>query len=82
MPTLFSFPGHSTSQGYLSAYQQVINTQGSIDMLFLKFILLGSPRLGKTTFRRRLMGEIVDINSSSESTQPSTGAVETGNLVI
>ena len=51
-------------------------------MLFVKIIFLGPPRLGKTTARRRLMGEIVDISSATEPEQPSTGAVESGGNVV
>ena len=49
----------------------------------MKFLFLGPPRLGKTTVRRRLMGEIEDIKSAgeAESPQPSTGTVETGHSV-
>lgn len=51
-------------------------------MWFVKVILLGAPRLGKTTARRRLTGEISDISSSGEATQPSTGAVESVPSVV
>lgn len=51
-------------------------------MLFVKVIFLGAPRLGKTTMRRRLTGEIDDIDSAGEPEQPSTGAVEGGHNVI
>ena len=50
----------------------------------MKFLFLGPPRLGKTTVRRRLMGEIQDIKSAGEAEQPqpSTGTVETGHSVV
>ena len=53
-------------------------------MFFLKFLFLGPPRLGKTTVRRRLMGEIVDLQSASEAemAQPSTGTVESGSVIV
>ena len=51
-------------------------------MLFVKIIFLGPPRLGKTTARRRLTGEITDISSAAEPEQPSTGAVESGGNVF
>ena len=70
-------------QKYLNAYRQVLATQESIKMRFFKVILLGAPRLGKTTFCRRLKGEIDDIHSSGEEEQPSSGALESGgNIVI
>ena len=43
---------------------------------------VGGPRLGKTTARRRLTGEIIDIASAGEAEQPSTGAVESGRVII
>ena len=51
-------------------------------MWFIKVILLGAPRLGKTTMRRRLTGEIDDISSSGEGEQPSTGIVESGPSIV
>ena len=39
------------------AYRYFASTKDSLDMLFLKFLFVGPPRLGKTTIRRRLMGE-------------------------
>ena len=69
---------------YLEAYHQFINSKESLDMLFLKFLFLGPPRLGKTTTRRRLMGEIVDLKTAGEEekVQPSTGAVESGSVIV
>ena len=43
---------------------------------------VGGPRLGKTTTRRRLTGEITDIASAGEAEQPSTGVVESGRMII
>ena len=57
-------------------------TREIIEMWFFKVILLGAPRLGKTTVRRRLTGEIQDISSASEGENPSTGAVESGHSVV
>ena len=53
-------------------------------MIFLKFLFLGPPRLGKTTVRRRLMGEIVDLQSAGEAekAQPGTGTVESGSVIV
>ena len=51
-------------------------------MWFVKVVLLGAPRLGKTTARRRLTGEIDDISSSGEKEQPSTGVVESVPSVV
>ena len=51
-------------------------------MWFIKVILLGAPRLGKTTARRRITGEIADISSSGEAVQPSTGVAESAQSVV
>ena len=53
-------------------------------MYFLKFIFLGPTGLGKTTTRRRLTGEIVNlkINGEAHLQQPSTAVVERKNIVI
>ncbi len=53
-------------------------------MLFLKFLFLGIPRQGKTTARRRFMGEIEDLVSAGEADKPqaSTGTVECGHDMI
>ena len=69
---------------YSEAYHHFINTKDSLEMFFLKFLFLGPPRLGKTTVRRRLMGEIEDIKSAGEAgqPQPSTGTLETGHSVV
>ena len=68
----------------METYHYFINSKESLDLLFLKFLLLGPPRLGKTTARRRLMGEIVDLQTADEAekAQPSTGAVESGNVIV
>ena len=65
----------------MDAYHHILATQESLDMWFIKVIFLGAPRLGKTTARRRLGGEIADISSSGEAAQPSTGAVESGVVI-
>ena len=67
---------------YLDAYHKILAARDSLEMLFVKIIFLGPPRLGKTTARRRLTGEIADISSAAEPEQPSTGAVETGGNVV
>ena len=67
---------------YLNAYRRILATQESIEMLFVKMAFVGGPRLGKTTTRRRLTGEIRDIASAGEVEQPSTGAVESERVII
>ena len=67
--------------GYLIAYHQILATHDSLLMWFIKVILYGAPRLGKSTVRRRIAGEIDDISSSGEMEQPSTGVVESGIVI-
>ena len=69
---------------FVDAYRHFINTKDVLELLFLKFLFVGPPRLGKTTARRRLMGEITDLISASEADQahPSTGAVESGHDMV
>ena len=69
---------------FVDAYRHFINTKDVLELLFLKFLFVGPPRLGKTTARRRLMGEITDLISASEEDQhhPSTGAVESGHSMV
>jgi len=68
----------------MKAYRHYISTKEVLEMLFLKFLFSGPPRLGKTTARRRLMGEIVDLISAGEANlvHPSTRAVESGSDMI
>ena len=67
--------------GYLIAYHQILATHDPLLMWFIKVILYGAPRLGKSTVRRRMAGEIDDISSSGEMEQPSTGVVESGIVI-
>ena len=71
-----------SNKKYLDAYRQILAKRETLEMWFIKVILLGAPRLGKTTMRRRLTGEIDDISSSGEGEQPSTGTVESGPSIV
>ena len=69
---------------YLEAYHHFLNSKESLDLLFLKFLFLGPPQLGKTTACRRLLGEIVDLQTAGEAekAQPSTGTVESESVIV
>ena len=69
---------------FTTAYHHFINTKDVLELLFLKILFSGPPRQGKTSARRRLEGEIVDLMSAGEAdlVQPSTGAVESGPGMI
>ena len=62
----------------------LITTKKTLEILFLKFLFSGPPRLGKTTALHRLVGEIADLMSAGEADQihASTGAVESGTNMI
>ena len=62
----------------MDAYHHFVSTKDVLEMLFLKILFSGPPRLGKSTSLRRLMGEIIDLFSAGEAhwVHPSTGAVE------
>ncbi len=79
---IFNIVSQPDKADYLSTYHQVLATHEIVEMWFIKVILLGAPRLGKTTVRRRLTNEIKDISSSGEAEQPSTGAVESAPGVV
>ena len=68
----------------MSVYRHFVSTKATVEMLFLKILFLGPPRLGKTTALRRLMGEIVNLFTAGELDryQPSTPAVELGHDMI
>ena len=69
---------------FTSAYRHFVNTKEALEILSLKILFSGPPRIGKTSARRRLEGEIVDLMSAGEAdlVQPSTGAVESGSGMI
>ena len=68
---------------YLEAYHRILLTHECLEMWFIKVILLGAPRLGKTTFLKRLRGKIKDISSSGrKEEEPSTEALESGHSVV
>ena len=67
-----------------SAYRHFVSTKEALEILSLKILFSGPPRQGKTSARRRLEGQIVDLTSAGEAdlVQPSTGAVESGSSMI
>ena len=50
-------------------------------MQYLKFLFFGPPRTGKSTARRRLVQEIVNLNSLGEPSA-STGVAEANDVII
>ena len=68
----------------MEAYQHIIANQECLEITFAKIIFLGLPDLGKTTLRRRLLGEIEDLKSAEEEDKQdsSTGTVDSGHSVF
>ena len=67
------------------ACQVIVKKKFSVNIRPVRINHVGLPRSGKTCFRRRLMGEIVNIvlaRIAGEIEQPSTGVAEDGGQVI
>ncbi len=75
---LLSFINILGDDKFEHAYKHFIDSKDVLELLCLKFMFLGPPRLGKSTTRRRVMKEIVDLQSAEEAEQVhgSTGTVE------
>ena len=60
--------------------QQALKEGFCVALKYLKFLFLGPPRAGKTTFLRRLINEIISIDP--QKVQPSTQVAEMRDGVI
>ena len=67
-------------QRHYEAYQQALHSGLRISLKYLKLLMFGPPRSGKTSLRRRLIGDI--INLIDQAFQPSTGTVDARNVVV
>ena len=65
---------------HYEAYQQALHSGLSIALKYIKLLMFGPPRSGKTSLRRRLIGDI--INLSDQAILPSTGTVDTHNVIV
>ena len=63
------------------AYQRAIKDDETVVVCFLKFFFIGAPLSGKTSTRRRLVGEIKNLKALEEPIN-STGIAETSSVVI
>ena len=66
---------------HYEAYQQALHSGLSIAVKYIKLLMFGPPRSGKTSLRKRLIGEIVNLIDQA-TVQPSTGAVDAHNVVV
>ena len=66
---------------HYEAYEQALQDGMNLTLCYLKFLFLGPPRSGKTSARRRLVREIVNLSSLGQPSK-STGVAETYDVVI
>ena len=68
------------NQSHYKAYQQALKEGVAIPLKYLKVLFFGPPRTGKTSMRRRLIGEIQ--NLAKVPVQASTGAAEHYDVIV
>ena len=80
----FVFVALDPENRHRKVYEKVIKEKRTLNMHSVRFINIGIPRSGKTTFWRRLMKQIVNITTAQEGKQcqPSTGLAEQHRVVI
>ena len=66
---------------HYEAYEAALRNGLAITMRYLKFLFLGPPRSGKSSTRRRLLQEIINLSSIGEPSI-STGLAETNDVII
>ena len=65
---------------HYDAYKQAVEEGVAIPLKYLKVLFFGPPRTGKTSMRRRLVGEI--LNLTGKSVQPSTGIADIHDVIV
>ena len=65
---------------HYEVYQQALKKEAAIPLKYLKVLFFGPPRTGKTSMRRRLVGEIQ--NLANEPIQASTGTAECYDVIV
>ena len=66
---------------HYEAYKQALEGGLELTLRYLKFLFFGPPRSGKSTTRRRLIGEIVNLHQLG-GPSISTGVAETNDVII
>ena len=80
-PVFFSFILLAEDERHYEAYQQALQNGVSIALKYIKLLMFGPPRSGKTSLRRRLIGEIINLIDQA-AVQPSTGVADAHNVVV
>ena len=65
---------------HYEAYEKALKEGKKIPLKYLKLLFFGPPRTGKTSMRRRLVGEIQ--NLENEPVQPSTCTAEVHDVIV
>ena len=68
------------NQPHYEAYQHALKEGIKISLKYVKFLFFGPPRTGKTSMRRRLVGEIQ--NLAKETVQVSTGTAKHYDVIV
>ena len=68
-------------QQHYEAYESALKGGLALTMQYLKFLFFGPPRTGKSTARRRLVQDIVNLDSLGE-VSASTGVAEANDVII
>ena len=66
---------------HYKAYLQALKDGSRLTLSYLKFLFLGTPRSGKTSTRRRLLQEIINLSQLGVPSV-STGVAETNDVII
>ena len=70
------------SEHHYEAYHQALKEGAAVPLKYLKVLFFGPPRTGKTSLRRRLVGEIENLANLEKTVQPSTGTAECCDVII
>ena len=71
-----------TTEHHYEAYHQALKEGAAVPLKYLKVLFFGPPRTGKTSLRRRLVGEIENLANLEKTVQPSTGTAECCDVII
>ena len=74
-------PAGVQDQQHYEAYESALKGGLPLTMQYLKFLFFGPPRTGKSTARRRLVQEIVNLDSLGKPSA-STGVAEANDVII